>query len=538
MLEGKAVKSNRQRGRAGQKLQRRPIGFWEAAIARGGNITLAAWAMDAENQTAPSSFVFRWNDLAIPLRELVERPDVASARGEPLLACGLKAKLNLPAEHYPLANKFAQPSLCAVWDDGTEYPLKPLNSKSDDQFFWKQLGLPDPHAQAPQAPSPMAADAADVAAQPEPASPEAAPHAGTWEQAVFTPKGVTIAAWALRAQTRAAPRAFEFRWGGKITRVTALASRPDVERGIGAPIPPCGALVEIPFTLDDIPDTAHETLPAFVAIWDDGTEWPIRMSTEAAAIQFRFLGFRTRPEFTQHFQNPAFRIRNTAVIAWASRRALGLFGDDADFFMSALCVLVYRHLESGFFTAQDIVALSEDWKRREATLPKPYKGERLRWVISVKLALAYFYMVQGDTLIASDNFRDISQLDEHLATWPQASTNLLIGVFMAAWFEYREGDLSSAIARLGKAYTIFKNGVTFLPIWSKHHFSELENSLRIAGECFGLQKLLEGETREHILPASSKPTFIKISLVLRDLIARGQIEDGPFPERGQPPTTM
>ena len=508
----------------------RPVGFWEAAVLGGGTLRLAGWALDAANHLPPAEYVFRWGKSVFQFRDLVVRADVAKAQGCEPLVCGLRSQIAFSKEAFPSGEGIGAPSLSAVWPDGTELVLNTLNSKSDGQFFWTELGIPDPAAPAKPEPD---SDPSVESHFPEPAERDGKRrYEGFWEQATFTAKGVTLAAWALETEGNSAPVAYEFRWGNGVARVTELIERPDVARARKTELAPCGLAVEIPFALQDIPQDAHTQLPSLVAIWPDATETVLRPSDRPDAIQFRYMGFETREEFTKYFQNPAFRIRNTAVVAWAAKRALTMFGNDIDLFMGALCVMIYRHLENGFFSATEIMSLSETWARLEATIPRPLRGERLRWVISVKLALGYFFMVRKNFAVASKNFIDITLLDENLASWPQASTNILIGVFMAAWFEYRAGDTATAIVRLGKAYNVFKNGVTYLPVWSKHHFSELDNSLRIAGECFGFQKLLEGETREHILPLTTRLTFVKISTVLRDMIARGQIEDGPFPQRG------
>jgi len=507
----------------------RQVGFWEAAILKDGGIKLVAWALDTANNVPPREYVLHFNKQVYRFADLVVRPDVARANGLAPLACGLKAQIAVSKASLQSNSTLERPTLLTVWSDGTELVLLPLNSKSDGQFFWNELGIPEPTPIEPQ-PEPETEPAA-LPSAPDLLAPRR--YEGFWEQATFTTKGVMLAAWALETNTQAAPVAFEFRWGAGVARVTEMAVRDDVERALGRSVPACGLSVEIPFSLQDIPDDAHIGMPTVVAIWADGSETEVKPSDRKGAIQFRYLAFDTRQDFIQHFQNPAFRVKNGAVVAWAAQRALTLFENDIDLFMSAFCVMIYRHLENGFFSASEILKLSETWERLEATIPSPIKGERLRWVISVKLALGYFFMVRRDQAKAAGNFTAITLLDEHLASWPQASTNILIGVFMAAWFDYRAGDTATAIVRLGKAYTVFKNGVTYLPVWSKHHFSELDNSLRIAGECFGFQKLLEGEKREHILPLTTKLTFIKISIVLRDLIARGQIEDGPFPERGE-----
>ncbi len=358
---------------------------------------------------------------------------------------------------------------------------------------------------------------------------------GSWEEAVFSKDGVVLAAWAIDAESLASPVAYEFRWDSKRVRFDALIERPDVGRLHGCDAPLCGLRTEMPLEFADIPADANTRLPTLVAIWPDGAELALKPTQQPSRFQFRFFGFEARADFDRYFQNPAFRISNLAAIAWASRRAIAVFPDDIVCFMSAYCIMIYRHIESDYFTAEEIRELLPKWREVEAAVARPIRGERYRWVISVKLALGYFFMIAKDFVTAGKNFNDIADMEEEMPSWPQASTNILIGVFMAAWLEYRAKNEAKAIARLERAYPILRTGVTHLPIWSKHHFAELENSLRIARECFAFQKYLEGETRDHILPMNSKLSFKMISVVLTGMIARGQIEDGPFPARGEYP---
>jgi hypothetical protein len=359
---------------------------------------------------------------------------------------------------------------------------------------------------------------------------------GSWEEAVFTRDGVTIGAWAFDANSRTGPVAFEFRWGEKKERFETLTPRPDVGRSHAcAEAPVCGLRTNMALAFNDIPLDANRRLPELVAIWDDGGETVLKPTDHPSGFQFRFLAFEARAEFDEHFQNPAFRIANLAVIAWAARRAIQIFPDDIVCFMSAYCIMIYRHIESGYVSAEEILRLVPRWEALERSLTQPVRGERYRWVISVKLGLGYFFLIRKNFELAERNFSDIADMEEQMASWPQASTNILIGVFMAAWLDYRKANEVAAVERLARAYGILRTGVTHLPIWSKHHFSELENSLRIARECFAFQKFLEGETRDHILPLSSKLSFRMISVVLGGMIDRGQIEDGPFPGRGQYP---
>jgi hypothetical protein len=358
---------------------------------------------------------------------------------------------------------------------------------------------------------------------------------GAWEEAIFTKSGVLLAAWALDGGTGESPAYYELRWGEKTYRMADLIPRPDVGRIFSCDPPLCGLRYKQLFNFDDIPDNAAAELPKLVAVWAGGMELSLKPPNRLKSNQFQFLSFTAHPEFVEFFQNPAFRVANPAIIAWASRRMMELAPDNAMSFMSAFCVMIYRHLENGYFSTGEILEFAKKWERLYGAMFQPVRGERYRWVISVKLALGYFFLTQKNELEARRNFVDISGMEEQIPSWPQASTNILIGVFMAAWLDNRAGDNEAALGRLARSYDILKAGVNYLPVWSKHHFSELENSLRIARECFAFQKILEGETRDHILPANSKLSFRMISVVLSDLINRGRFEDGPFPARGDFP---
>ncbi len=352
---------------------------------------------------------------------------------------------------------------------------------------------------------------------------------GYWEQAVFTLDGVMVGGWAYDRDTRASPTHFLFEFGGRREQIPCTTMRPDVNRTLNNDCKMCGFKTEVKLRPSDFPVGGALKQPSISAVWASGKTHLLRPATLPASNQFLMMNFTTKDEFTKYFQNPAFRIANKTVINWASHKFLGAITDDVNAFMSAYCVAIYRHLEGRLTAPESLVNVHKRWDAIKATLPSAPTGEQMRWVISTKLARGYLFLVQGDLAAAQAEFRDIVPNKDRIHTWPQASTNILIAVFMSAWLDFRNNQAEAAIATLSDHYDIFIKGVTHLRPWSRHHYSELENSLRLSAECFVMLSLLKGETRPHIIPPKTKLSLANISAVLADLLSSKLLLDGPFP---------
>ncbi len=357
---------------------------------------------------------------------------------------------------------------------------------------------------------------------------------GYWEQAVFTRDGVTVGGWAYDKDAQTPPTHVVFEFAGRIEQVPCLLVRPDVDRALQADCRTCGFKAEVKLRPSDFPVGEALKQPSITAVWADKRTLLLRPAALAASNQFLMLNFSTKEEFTKYFQNPAFRIANKNAINWASYRFIDGITDDVNAFMSAYCVAIYRHLEGRLSSTDSIDKLHARWDLIKAKLPFSTIGEQMRWVISTKLARGYLFLVEGKTAAAHAEFHDIVSNKDRIHTWPQASTNILIGVFMSAWLDFGKGRTDAAIGTLNDHYDIFIKGVSHLRPWSRHHYSELENALRLSGECFVLLSLLKGEKRPHIVPPKNRLSLGNISAVLSDLLASNLLVDGPFPDPSTP----
>jgi hypothetical protein len=126
-------------------------------------------------------------------------------------------------------------------------------------------------------------------------------------------------------------------------------------------------------------------------------------------------------------------------------------------------------------------------------------------------------------------FTAIPSYADRIKTWPQAVTNIGIGMFIGAWLEWRGGNIEAAKAALASSDTMFQTGVSVLKIWNWHMYEELRGALGTSQLCFSLLKRLENEPRAHVMPPTVVLKLTQISHVMRKLIERGLVANEPLP---------
>ncbi len=370
--------------------------------------------------------------------------------------------------------------------------------------------------------------------------------AGYWEQAVFTAGGLRLAGWAARTETGEAPDCFLFTCGVHAQRFHPHVLREDVAGLLGCPPATCGFELVLPLTLDIRDDWSR---PRLIALWRDGLAHTLPALPSERGQQFGLLEATDFESFQRHVQNPATRIGNPLVQAYAARRALRLAGDDGMFWMAAAVVALYRQIEGDLFPREEAALLISEWHDRRAALPEAPEGELMRWVGSMHLAAGYALLSWGELEAAKAEFLAILPSRARLASWPQMVGNLGIAMFMAGWIAWRQGDAAEARRILGPCDRLLREGTEALRIWSWHHFEELRNALEVAQQCFVLLKRIELSAGPlpvppeaeaalrlagtdwvgSILPRDATLSLVWVSGVLRRMVEAGRIEDGPFP---------
>lgn len=349
---------------------------------------------------------------------------------------------------------------------------------------------------------------------------------GFLEGGIFANEGIKLTGWASRKTDGVAPVRFVVRWGAGQYETSPTAPRPDVGRNFGVEVEPCGFNLTVPWRSDIDQDW---TIPSITAIWADGHEHRLEMLNGLKDGPLGCLGFSGFEEFQRFFQNPSFRIQQPVLQAYGAARALRLAGDDADFWMAGAVVALYRSFEDGVFPRRDAAAVIARWNGMKPALIAGATGKTLRWATSMHLAAGYAHLAWGEMEQAREQFAALPLYADRVKTWPQATTNLGIGIFIAAWLEWRRGDIEAAKACLVPATQMFQAGTGVLNIWNWHMFEELRSALRLCQMCFSFLKILEGEKRPHVIPPQVTLKLPEVSIVLRRLIERGLLQDETLP---------
>jgi hypothetical protein len=349
---------------------------------------------------------------------------------------------------------------------------------------------------------------------------------GFWETVTFQNDGLKVEGWAVRKKDGTAPDSFTFRWGNSRFDSPPNITRVDVPPTVGFGTELCGVRGSIPFPSDVMSDWTNVSLHAN---WSDGAtrELPKSRSLSLAALG-RF-NFNTFEDFQSQYQNPAFRIKSPLLQAYGAARALRMAGDNLAYWLAAATVAIYRCIEDDIFPVAEAEALIKTWREHAPHLDASATGLMMRWATSMHLAAGYAHLAWGQYEEARKEFTVISRYADRITTWPQAVTNIGIGMFIGAWLEWRQGNIEAAKAVLAPTLTMFQEGVGVLKIWNWHMYEELRGATNISQMCFTFLKRLETDPEEHIVPSSVVLKLANTSAVLNRLINRGLVKEEILP---------
>jgi hypothetical protein len=352
---------------------------------------------------------------------------------------------------------------------------------------------------------------------------------GFWESISFNKSGMSLTGWAVRKPSGEAPVSFSIPWGDGEENVAPNLIRADVTKMLGRGDDRCGISITAPLPSDITADWTALADRSITATWADGSTYKLPRIRQFPSIELECLKFTTFEEFQKYFQNPAFRIKNPVLQANGAARAIRLAGDNRSFWLAAAIVALYRCFEDDVFPRDAAEALIQKWRVMAPELDFFATGELLRWATSMHLAAGYAHLAWGEYDKARLEFTAIPSYADRIKTWPQAVTNIGIGMFIGAWLEWRGGNIEAAKAALASSDTMFQTGVSVLKIWNWHMYEELRGALGTSQLCFSLLKRLENEPRAHVMPPTVVLKLTQISHVMRKLIERGLVANEPLP---------
>ena len=300
-------------------------------------------------------------------------------------------------------------------------------------------------------------------------------HIGAVDETGTTKSGGRFAGWALdRAASRPA-RSFIVASDHGAIQVMPNVNRSDIARRFGPESALCGVMGEIPLQL--IGGLFAPKLRYFAC--NDRriiTELPVLKEND----QLGKLQILTGHDFFRMVQTPSTRISDANVLVHLALHVLSRNRDNYVLGAAAACVLGYRLLDgNGEAQRQKDVILGEI-DRLLGERPQLDRGLFLRWHTSLRLIAGYLAYQAGADAQAFDQFKDIGSFAIELKRWPQALTNILIGVVIAGYLLYERGDLPAAVERWQTVEDLLRYGASVAEFQNSYAYGELGNAVRVA----------------------------------------------------------
>ena len=380
---------------------------------------------------------------------------------------------------------------------------------------------------------------------------------GYWESARFRKDGLRIGGWAVDLEDSSGPEMFEFIWGPVRHAFTPSAMRRDIAQAHGIQL----TLVAFDYLATDLPPLiGHDWPPPQIrASWANGSSYELAVLNNPKSNDFTKLVLGDFNHFQSFFQNPATRIDNHHVQAYAAAQALTSERPGSSYWMAAATLGLYRHLEDGSFPADRADHVLAAWSAlNHGDAFAGVIGEEMRWVIAVNLACGYVYFARGDLISSFAAFERILVFRPVIDTWPQSITTMMIALFLCGWINWRNGERSMALKLLRQGPRLIQTHFSLSQNWSWYQFEESRVALNLAQQIFVLLKRIEAEQDgitwpseaqpaldlagfnsggcewvNSIIPGEAELSFGRVSMVLHRLAKRGIIAEGPFPDKPQ-----
>jgi hypothetical protein len=188
-------------------------------------------------------------------------------------------------------------------------------------------------------------------------------------------------------------------------------------------------------------------------------------------------------DFARLIQGPATRIGDEATILYGAVHALGRFPNDYGVRAGCLCVIGYRLIHR-FPCEPEVLALFDAEAAKLLASPTRLpQGPSMRWIISVRLIVAYVEIWRGDTVAAEQQLREITYWGGQMAAWPSSLTNILLAQYGLGYLALQRGDSTVASDMFGAAESLFRYGSAVAEFRNVYSYGELGNALTVAREC-------------------------------------------------------
>ncbi|WP_419727965.1 hypothetical protein [Lichenicola sp.] len=300
-------------------------------------------------------------------------------------------------------------------------------------------------------------------------------HIGSVDETSTTLFGGRFAGWALDRTASRPARSFIVASDHGAIQVAPNVNRSDIARRFGPESALCGVVGEIPRKL--IGGLFAPRLRYFAC--NDRrimTELPVLKDND----QLGKLQILTGHDFFRMVQTPSTRIGDTNVLVHLALHVLSRNQDNYVLGAAAICVLGYRLLDGNSEAERQRAVILDEMKRLLSENPRIDRGLFIRWHTSLRLIAGYLAYQAGADVDAFNQFKDIGSFAIELKRWPQALTNILIGVVITGYLLYERGDTSAAVERWQAAEDLLRYGASVAEFQNSYAYGELGNAVRVA----------------------------------------------------------
>ena len=332
---------------------------------------------------------------------------------------------------------------------------------------------------------------------------------GSVDSAHLTLKGVTLIGWVASKPSdgqTASPLPEILVVSDRRVIHAALPDKPSpaIARTLGDQTTTAGFSMALDIALIPPPLNTDVTVYAF-----DGEAATV-LPTTRDGDRLSGLSIVTGHDFIRLIQSPSTRLPDPQTLAYAAYHCVRRLPPDFAIRAAALCVVGYRLLNHDvedpalrqFFASESQELLAET--------PKVARGLFLRWHTSVRLIAGYLDFQAGRETEAAEHFAVIPNFATDLTEWPQALTNVLLGLFITGYLRYRAGQKETAIQEWSRGEAIFRFGSSIAEFQNFYAYGEVANALRVVQECYVAIQVVRG--RGPITSASLAPPGMDIDL--------------------------
>ena len=301
-------------------------------------------------------------------------------------------------------------------------------------------------------------------------------HIGAIDETATSFAGGWLAGWALeKARSRPAVGLIVMSSQGAVI-LTPNFSRNDLLHGFGPDAIPCGFRDDIPLHI--IPPIFAPNMKYYAFNGDNIiTPLPVtKMNDKLSQFQIA-----TEGDFYRLVQTPSTRIRDTTTIVHLAFHALARSTDSYVLGAAAACVLGYRLLEREVLAQERreviVAAIHRLLDENAEAIPR---GLFLRWHTSLRLVAGYLAYQAGEDAEALAHFGNIVNYFLDLKRWPQALTNILIGISITGYLLYERGSVVKAIDTWSRAEDVLRYGASIAEFQNFYAYGELGNAVQVA----------------------------------------------------------